>query len=324
MKNIFLVSLYFILTIFLSACGTVASSLILENNETNHTNRAYGVSLEKEIMIKNFENVTLYTPKTFDSNITFPVVLFAPGWNSQNHTDYKTLLTFIASQGYAVLYSKCSRKLSPQIFIERFTKVLQDTNASKHLDKNRLGVVGFSSGGGLSFGIMKEFSKKGYGENGRFIFSMAAWFSFEMTNEDFQNLPPDTKVIMQQYAEDYTTDPRISLTIFSKFETFDKKNHDYQVYQGANHSYPEGNRTFEQMQIILKPLDALMEYTFNKNEHAYDEALKVGEDKPYINSKQTIFNSERYQYRCYTEEPYLKSVLDSFDIDYCSILLQNN
>ncbi len=324
MKNIFFVSIYFAFTLFLSACGTAQNSAILENNETNLTNRAYGISLKKETVIKTFGDVTLYAPKTFDLNVTFPIVLFAPGWGSQNHNSYKTLLTFIASQGYVVLYSKCPKRLSPQVFIERFDDVLQDINISVHLDKKRLGVVGFSSGGGLSFGIMNEFSKRGYGGNGRFIFSMASWFSFGMNSKDFKNLPSDIKVVMQQYAEDYTTDPRIPLTIFSKFEVFDKKNHDYQVYQGVNHSYPEGNRTYEQMQIILKPLDALMEYTFNKNEHAYDAALKVGEDKPYINSNQIILDSEKYPYKCYTNEPYLKSVLDLFDIDYCSIMLQNN
>ena len=283
--------------------------------DANISKRVYGKSLNKEIEIKNFGNSTIYTPKVFDTIKGLPTVLFIPGWGSKDHKDYSSLLSFIASQGYGVIYSMCEKEKSANHFIERFLTTLESEEFSKKFDTTKIGVVGHSSGGGISFKAMSEFLKRDFGKDGRFIFSMSSWFAFEMRGDDLQNLGVDTKVVMQEFSNDFTTDPRISLTLFSKLKVFEDKNRDYQIYKG-DHYYPMGDRSYDKMQAVLKPLDALMDNVFNKNQTAYNEALNV-ETNETINLKESSF----YPFSCKGDSAdiALISLLDEYGIDYCTM-----
>lgn len=280
--------------------------------------RVYGVSLNKEIEIQSFPNSTLYMPKIIKADEKLPIVLFAPGWSSQDYSNYKTLLTFIASQGYAVIYAPSPMEYSADKSISRISAVLNDNLVARYFDKSKLGVIGHSSGGGIAFKVMDYFSKHGYGSAGRFVFAMDAWFAFEMSKEDFKNFPKNTKVVMQQYNKHNTTDPRIALTIFDKLSILGDDNRDYQVYLDLNHGYPMGSGSYEQKQMILKPLDALMDYTFFANQNAYKFALDIGSDKPYKDDFQPIASSFTYDYRCNSDNNDLISALK--ELNYCSII----
>jgi hypothetical protein len=278
--------------------------------------RVYGTSLNYKIEILNFTDTTLYKPKNLDLNEKVPFVLFAPGWGSNDHNSYKTILNFIASQGYIVIYAKSPMEYGVQKYVERFIKVLNDEEISKYIDKNRFGVVGHSSGGGIIFKLLEYFSQSGYGKEGRFVFSMDPWFSFEMSEDDFKNYPKNTKVVIQQYTKHTQTDPRISLAIYDRLSSLGDENRDYQVYKDLDHGYPVGNVGFDEKQIILKPLDALMEYVFQKNSDAYRYALGIGCNG--LCKEQPIFSMYDYNYKCYGEIESLTAVLKKYGIDYCS------
>ncbi len=283
--------------------------------DINISKRVYGKSLNKEIEIRSFGNTTVYAPKVFDSAKKIPTVLFIPGWSSKDHKDYSSLLNFIASQGYGVIYSICEKEKSANHFIERFLTTLESEELSKKFDITKIGVVGHSSGGGISFKVMSEFLEKGFGKDGRFIFSMSSWFAFEMRSDDLQNLGVDTKIVMQEFSSDFTTDPRISLTLFSKLKVSENKNRDYQVYKG-DHSYPMGDKSYDKMQAVLKPLDALMDNVFNKNQTAYNEALNVETNETII-----LKESSFYPFNCKgnSADIALISLLDEYGIDYCTM-----
>ncbi len=316
MKNVFLLV---ITILILTACEH--DSFTVENNQTQDIQRSYGISSYKSFTIESFGDITLYTPKNIStSKDGVPIVLFAPGWGSKNYLSYKAILTFIAQQGYVVIFSNCPQKTSPKTFVRNFLNILEDEKRAKNFDKTKIGVVGYSSGGGLAFGILKELYSMGYGSSSRFIFSMAPWFAFEMNERDFYNLPEDTKVIIQQYSNDFTTDPRIPLTIYSKLENLGDENRDYQLYYGVDHWYPTGDKPYSRLQYILRPLDALMAYTFKNDIHAYENALLVGDDQPQKNQKNKIYSSDSYEHKCYGEYPYLHTILNLYDIDYCSII----
>jgi hypothetical protein len=298
MRKIFII-IFLLFTLFILGCG-----------DTNISKRVYGKSLNKEVAIRSFQDTTIYTPKVYDKKL--PIVLFLPGWNSKDHNSYNSLLSFIASQGYGVIYSKCEAEKSANRFTQRFLATIESEDI---FDKTKIGIVGHSSGGGLSFKVMSEFLKKGFGEEGRFIFSSSSWFAFEMSGEDFQNLGVETKVVMQEFSGDFTTDPRIPLTIFSKLKVPEEKNRDYQIYKGG-HNYITGNKHYDEMQAILKPLDALMDNVFNKNKHAYNEALNV-ETNETIELKE----SSSYPYNCNgnSADIALISLINEYGIDYCKI-----
>jgi acetyl esterase/lipase len=279
--------------------------------------RVYGESLNYPVMIYPFKNATLYLPENREDK-KIPLILFAPGWGSQNHTDYQTLLRFTAAQGYAVIYAKSPTEYGADKSIAYFQEVLDDARFSKLFDKSRMGVVGHSSGGGIAFAILYHFSQKGYGEKGRFIFAMDPWFAFGMDAKKFTDFPQKSCVIIQQYGDSGSTDPRIALTIYNKLSALDNKQKDYQYCANCNHAYPFAH-TYKEMQITLRPLDALIDYTFNKTKEAYAVALEIGSDRPYEDNLQPVKAKNTYSYRCDgNRNSTLISALAG--LDYCSIV----
>jgi hypothetical protein len=112
------------------------------------------------------------------------------------------------------------------------------------------------------------------------------WYAWQMNKKEMQNLPSNTNLIMQQYGlrgnnAVNDTDPRIVLTEYYLLDSIPSDQKDYQVYEEPDHRYPYGDRDYTEMQVILKPLDALMEYTFKGTASAHDIALEQGSDNPY-------------------------------------------
>ncbi len=306
---------------------TVDAMLILRktlgldlNNTTWCTNIVYG-ALGDYTVLTHTEvdegNTTVYYPSDMSPTHKVPVVFFMPGWLSANPQDYQTLLNFIASHGYAVIYSK-DYYGSTEDFIQRFEKMLDGANdILPSLDTTRIGVVGHSSGGGDTFRMLEYFSNKGYGQNGRFLMALDPWFAFDMTSERMRNLPVNSNIVILQFGDDGgDTDARIPLSEYALLDSIDNSKKDYQVYnqENANHGYPSGDKPVEDMQGVLKPLDALMDYTFGAGtQQAHDVALEVGNDDPYNTGLQSVREIFQYPYRCNSH----KNRSEVMDIDYC-------
>jgi len=71
-----------------------------------------------------------------------------------------------------------------------------------------------------------------------------------------------------------------------------------------------GDRPYTQMQGALRPLDALMAYTFKHEASAHDVALEVGSDYPLRDGLQELRPIDDYQYAC--DNQYANP-----EIDYC-------
>jgi hypothetical protein len=290
---------------------------ILNNEKITPKERVYGQPLDTNITTITNNNTTIYMPVKIKEKT--PIVLFIPGWGSQDHNSYKTLLSFIATQGYITIYSKCSAEYSADKFIRNFIDTLSSNDIVDIIDKTKIGIVGHSSGGGFTFRLLNYFTKNGYGENGSFIFTMDPWFSFEMSEENFEEIPQETKVIIQHYAKNSTTDPRIPLTIFNQLSQINREDIDFQNYNNLTHNYPVGSKSPDQMQVILKPLDALMENTFLQKEEAQEVALQIGTDNPKELYFEELRPSNTYTYQCYEGNQNLLDILDEYEIDYCDI-----
>ncbi len=263
-------------------------------------------------------NTTVYYPSTMSPTHKVPVVFFAPGWLSSNPQDYETLLNFVASHGYAIIYAKDNYG-STDDFIQRFEKMLDsNNNILPSLNTTKIGVIGHSSGGGDTFRILEYFSNnKGYGQNGRFLMALDPWFAFEMTSERMRNLPSNSNIVILQFGNDGgETDARIPLSEYALLNSISSNKKDYQVYtqENASHSYPQGNKLVEDMQGVLRPLDALMDYTFTGSQQAHDTALEIGNDDPYNTGLQTVKAISQYPYACNTH----RNRSEVMDIDYCN------
>jgi len=258
---------------------------------------------------------TVYYPTDIPDGEKVPVVFFASGYGSDDAKDYETLLTFIASHGYYVIYAKHAWD---NVFAN-MDKMLDASNGIlSKLDTTRIGVVGHSLGGGYTFNILKHFSDLGYGENGRFVMVLEGYFAYNLTQNEMQHLPSNTNVVMQQYGiggnnSVNNTDPRITLTEYYMLDSIAKSKKDWQIVERADHRYPYGSGAYSTMQGILKPLDALMEYTFKGTPSAHAIALEQGNDDPYNhgNGIQVVNPTSDYKYKCDADPNVL--------IDYCDM-----
>ena len=307
--------------------GQYEARLFFHNSEVEESHAAFSVVAVFGAM--GDHNVSTYTEKDegmstvyYPSDISMgnktPLIFFCPGWNSQNPTDYETVLRFIASHGYSVIYSKDSYG-NPDTLIARFEKMLDDNNdVYPYMDTTRIGVIGHSSGGGDTFKVLDHFSQKGYGANGRFLMALDPWFAFGMTTASMQNIPSNTNVLIQRYDNnDHTgnhTDARIPLSEYALMSAIPDARKDYQVFTPATHSYPDGNGSVDQMQGLLRPLDALLSYTFEGDQSAHDTALENGSDHPYADGVETVRPKWRYDYRCDSHV----NRSEVMDIDYCN------
>ncbi len=268
---------------------------------------------------KKYGNSVIYYPSDISTENKTPLIFFAPGWGSKNPGDYASLLTFIASHGYSVIYAKDDQEYSAAHFLKYFEQMLDETNdVLPYVDTTRIGVIGHSSGGGDTFRILEYFSNKGYGNSGRFLMALDPWFAFDMTPESMRSLPSNTNVVFLQFGKDGgETDPRIPLTEYMLLTSIPADQKDYQVYvgDGVDHYYPAGDKPYEQMTGVLKTLDALMEYTFSNKEEAYDSALGAGSDHPVEDGIQKLRPIYDYQYRCNSHANYG----EISEIDYCAI-----
>jgi len=137
-----------------------------------------------------------------------------------------------------------------------------------------------------------------------------------MNSDQMRNLPANTNAIIIQFGDDGgETDARIPLSEYALLESIAGNKKDYQNYtqENANHGYPRGNKPVEQMQGVLRPLDALMDYTFEENQQAHDVALEVGNDDAYVTGTQIVNAINQYEYRCNSH----KNRAEIMDIDYC-------
>ncbi len=285
--------------------------------ESDGKKHIYGTSRHLPYTIEPYGEAALYLPVRREA-AAVPLLLFTPGWGSRNHTDYSTVLSFLASQGYAVIYAPSPARYDALSTIAAFERVLNDSRYSDAIDRDRIGVVGHSSGGGIAFAVLSYFAQRGYGKEGKALFAIDPWFAFGMDSERFATFPSDTNLIIQQYGDSGSTDPRIALTIYAQLAAIEPQRRDYQYFGTLDHAYIFSTNT-RQMQRLLRPLDALLDYTFRGRQEAFETALSVGNDAPYETGLQPVRATESYAYRCDGNgNRTLVSALNG--IDYCAIL----
>ena len=265
----------------------------------------------------------IYHPSDWDINPT-PVVFFARGWTNiykkkyGSYKDYDTFLKFIASKGYSVIYFEYNENF--ELVKQTINKIVEENKAK--FDTSRIGVIGHSSGGGNAFRVLKDMIELGYGKSDKFLMSVDPYYAGGMKKANMQNIS-DTNIVIVQIGFDgkdrgNDTDPRIVLTMYDLLNDSNDKN--YIVIPSDNnepaHDYIN-KKSVDQMQLLLKPLDALMRYTFDEKDPKHHAVALEGKDKidPY-NGSQKVLDSSKYEYNCQRATDETKKYYGS-DINYC-------
>jgi len=311
-----------VLTLFTS-CGS-SKSTSSPDISTDRKEQVYDNKKDSKVEFEIYEDDggIVYYPSTITKENPTPVVFLEAGWftnklNPSEHnssTMYKTLIEFVVSHGYTLIYAPTKKDKSN---IDTFVKLAQRDDVLPYIDTSRIGVIGHSSGGGHSYYDMKKLSEQGWGEDGRFILACDPWFAFGMKKEDLQTLPENTNIIIQKFSKNQATDPRISLTSYYLLDSIPDEQKDYQVYEDAEHSYIQDyardesrtKKSIDEIEHVLSPLDDLMAYTFESKESALD----IGSDDPIADKTEEVKAKEFYQYGC--KNDYIGNL-----INYCEIL----
>ncbi len=331
MKNKILSYIVIVMILFLSGCGGSSSSVKTvypnESSQTDaHDTSAATVSSSPESVVAE-EKIgaysLLYPSKTVKK---LPLILFLPGWGSQNPEDYRTLIDFMVQKGNIVFFApEYGDEYGSNHIIEEFETIYQKSKLRSYFDTSRLGVVGHSSGGGKAYRVFDYFTQKGWGKNGSFILSMAPWFAFDMGEKEMQRLPETAYFMTLLFSEDMSTDIRIPMTIYSMLSHIPKNHKTFYIYQNPNasHNYPGGTPALSALEGVTEPLLALMQISFYHESERFLYYDIHGSDQPWSDYAAVIKPSYMYEYDCFADqgaaEDPIYTALFRYGVDYCAI-----
>ena len=221
-------------------------------------------------------HVDLYVPA--DMIGKRPTVFFIAGWHKYHSENYYSLLYFIASQGYNCIYIPYVHPdptSNPDLLLGVLDGIVEQF--APMIDTTRVGYAGHSEGGGLIFYLAKD--RPQWGTNGRFLFSLAAWWGFNLPETGNVNYPPNTNMIIQMGDPelDTGTDPRQNID-FLLHNNIPAERKTYLYLPGdANHhathgiaysGIENGSYTYDALQQVglFRPLESLMHYSFGDDD----------------------------------------------------------
>jgi hypothetical protein len=292
--------LYFTAFTILMSCSKLKE---IENTSTDDTlsgpivkpSSGYGADGSYKVATVSFPSPT-YTGKDvvifYPQGITkpVPVIFYSHPYGGEESSYNIGLYEFIAKKGYAVVFAPypttgVSIDSRYNTLWQSFKKAV--TDYPNIIDTHKVGFMGHSFGGGASFALAYQgFVDEGWGTDGRFIFAMAQWYSYQLTDTMLQNFPSNTKLITQVYDDDTTNDHRMAIDIF-KHINIPGSEKDYLLIKSctignynyvADHSLPNTRTAYDAYDYygIYRLLDALIDYSFNGNANAKKVALGNG------------------------------------------------
>ncbi|MCY0999034.1 hypothetical protein OWM54_17990 [Myxococcus sp. MISCRS1] len=225
---------------------------------------------------------------------TVPVLFFSHAFGATDADLYAELFQMLASQGYAVVF--VPYPLTPDV--ERPNEARYDclwqgflaavAQQQGRFDLTRVGFFGHSYGGAATPDMARRgFVDRGWGSNGRFLFSMAPWYSW---GRDYATLPPDVRAVIQVYADDEVNDHATAVQdLWNKLPTGLERawhtvvsdacgcglnaTHTVPMSRASLTQNPENVLNSQDRQAVWRPLHALAVYAFTGDTAARDVAF---------------------------------------------------
>ncbi len=225
-----------------------------------------------------------------------PTLLFAHGFGGFDVRFYGELLQHVASRGYVAVFVPYPVTINfPALYRTLDSGFAEAVRRfPQHIDSTRIGFMGHSFGAGAIPSIaFNAYTQRGWGRNGKFLFPMAPFYALETTPEMTRRFPSDTKLLMQIYRDDRTNDHALAIDIFRTINIPPAEKDFITVLPDTISAYvfnaghglcntansAANGSAFDGYDVyaVFRPLDALMEYTFNpSNSAAKNVALGNG------------------------------------------------
>lgn len=232
-------------------------------------------------------DIVIYYPAGITSPV--PTIFYSHAYGGSDPDNISGFLNFVAKKGYAVVF--VPYQTTGVTVSQRYSNLLNGFMKAAHdypniIDTTKVGFVGHSFGGGAVFANAYYcFTTLNWGQSGRFIFSMAQWYTYNISQTELQSFPTDVKLISIVYEDDTTNDQRMANDIFNTINipTAEK---DYlrvksDIISGyaytADHVVPN-NSAFNALDYYAyyRLLDAMCDYVFNGSMAGKDVALGNG------------------------------------------------
>lgn len=234
------------------------------------------------------KNVEIFYPQGITS--PKPTIFYSHPYGGEESAYNIGLYQFIAKKGYVVVFAPYPT--TGVTVDERYNTLWQSfkkavTDYPDIINTTKVGFMGHSFGGGASFALAhKAFIDEGWGENGRFIFAMAQWYSYQITQAELQSFPTNTKLITQVYDDDVTNDHRLAIDMFKNINISNSEKDFILIKKSilpnftytAEHNLPNTQTSYDAYDYygIYRLLDAMIDYSFNGNITAKNVALGNG------------------------------------------------
>ncbi len=198
-----------------------------------------------------------------------PTILFMHGFSGNYSIAYKAFFDHMVSLGYAVVFAPYPATTlvqnNYQIMRTGFTQAAR--NFSNIIDTTQVGLVGYSFGGGAAWYMADELlTKLGWGSAGRFVSTIAPWYSDQLTNAQLAALPSDVKMQSFILEEDIVCDHRQAIEIYNNTPSIQVSEKDV-VYVPSStvsgYDYVADHYCFVSNQFVNN-FDALDAYVFNR------------------------------------------------------------
>lgn len=254
----------------------------------------YGMDGSYTVATQSFSNVNfpghdivVYYPAGITSPV--PTIFYSHAYGGYDPDNISGFLNFAAKKGYAVVF--VPYQTTGVTVQERYSNLLNGfiqaaVNFPNIIDTAKVGFVGHSFGGGAVFANAYYcFTTLHWGESGRFIFSMAQWYTYNISQTDLQSFPVDVKLLSIVYEDDVTNDHRMANDIFNTIN-IPASEKDYLRVRSdtingytytADHVVPN-NSSYDALDYYAyyRLFDAMCDYVFNGNMAGKDVALGNG------------------------------------------------
>jgi len=183
----------------------------------------YGADGSYTIATQSFANpnfsghdIVIYYPAGITSPV--PTIFYSHAFGGNNPDNISGFLNFVAKKGYAIVFVpyQILGGIQPKYtnLLEGFIKAAHDY--PNIIDTTKVGFVGHSFGGGAVFANAYHcFTKRNWGQSGRFIIAMAQWYSYNISQTELQLFPNDVKLLTIVYEDDVINDHRMANDIFN-------------------------------------------------------------------------------------------------------------
>jgi pimeloyl-ACP methyl ester carboxylesterase len=273
----FLILLFFNVLWMPKLAGTAIAMEYGETGPYSIERHTFENSLWKKI--NGGVEVSVLLPQQISGRV--PVVFFSHGYGGTSWLGYRSLLTHMASRGIAVVFSPYpvsgTNDQRYSILWNGFEEAV--SRFKTRIDITKVGFSGHSYGGGSTPAMAyKGLVERGWGNNGAFMYIMAPFYTFTVSDSQLKLLPNHTNLIMQVFSNDTITPHRIAMDQYTKMSSFSFERKAYYFTEGGHNEPSDISINDLDKFAIRKPLDALIDYSFkiDKPEEGRITALTIG------------------------------------------------